>query len=923
MVGGDFSALCTSGFTAGVCKDRDSSNNVMNQIYVPPNFTGGAVPSGCTAPAPGQPWAGNIIPTACFSKLSSTLLPLVPKPSFSTLTSNLAPQISVLPTRQTNIGFTIDQTFGQKQAIHFSWWRDKWNNLGCSVNCVLFNNEFSGAQISPDLGTGFIVTYSKTFSTNLVMTAGFSWLGEINNQFNTHTGVNFPVVTNSVTLPFIRFNGNSGQNFTPNSWGMQASGGSLFGETFSLNRKLGLGFDNNWLYIHGRNTYNFGFEIRRAYQDDDECQGCGGGFAFNAATTADPTNIGGGTGAAFASFLLGDVDSAFRRFVAENRLRNLYFAPYIQDDIKITTKLTVNAGVRWDIPRPFLESSDNVTFFDAKAPNPGAVTPGGTPLLGAAGKLGNCAGCAGFRRASIHWKDFSPRIGITYRLNSKTVILGGFAVNFLDEGPYEFGNNKLSVDYGSLSAGQIVVNSNGSNVPAYGIWDSKPLGVPSLTAFSPTAFNATGPLFQFSKDPGPNAYIQMWNAGVQRELPGNVLLTVSYIGNRAIHLTSMLNPINQSNAKFVQQFCPSGVATDVTCLMSSRSVQTGTNISFSNWTSGPSQAALQSAGFGQASVTCGPNTNNPGLSGTFFTPYVNFLCDYGSNALLSRALLPYPQFNPSESAGGLTNQFNMAGTSFYNALQVGAQKRYTNGLTFLINYTLSKNLSNTDSGFSTFNFGALNGADQKSEWSIAANDQKHVLNMAGVYELPIGPGKKILNHGGLAMKNLVGGWQLSGVFTYASGTPLAIYSNINDVFLNGFNRSNYDSSVPLSVNWNNYYKGLPVFNAAAFSDPGFREGNAPRNITALRNPFQGNENLALAKHFYFGERVTAELRMEYSNFLNRMQVCGADNNVNDGQFNFGRVNSTGTQVGTSQATVYNACQGNTPRHGQIFMKVTF
>jgi hypothetical protein len=925
MVGGDFSALCTNGFTGGLCNDRAPGPNapsgtvcppglaptatcaVADQIYVPPNFTGATVPAGCAAPAPGQPFAGNVIPTACFSALSKTLLPKIPTPGFSTLSGNLAAQVSDLPTKQANIGFTIDQNFGTSQAFHFAWWRDNWTNLGCSVNCALFNNEFSGAQLSPDRGTGIILTYSKTFSSNLVMTAGFSWLGELNFQYNTQNGVNFAGVAESDTLPFINFQGNPGQLFNPTSWGMQASGGSLFGETFSINRKLGLGFDNNWLYIHGRNTYNIGFEIRRAYQDDHECQACGGGFAFKAETTADPTNDGGPTGAAFASFLLGDVDSAYRKFVAENRLRNLYFAPYIQDDIKVTSKLTVNAGVRWDIPRPFLESANNVTFFDPTSPNAGAIDPAtGQPLLGAASKLGFCTGCAGYRRADIHWKDFSPRIGLAYKLTPKTVVLAGYSINFLDEGPYEYGNNKLSVDYGSLSAGQIQVNSNGSNVPAYGIWDNNPLGVPSLSAFSPTAFNGTGPLYEFSKNPGPNAYVQMWSGGIQRELPHNMLLSVSYIGNRAVHLTSMLNPINQTNPKYLTEFCPSGIATDPTCLMAPASPNYP-------WTSAASQAALQGLGFAQATVTCGPNTNNPGLTGTFFTPYVNFLCDYGSGAGLPRALLPYPQFNPSESAGGLTNQFNMAGSSTYNALQTQVQKRFSNGLTFLVNYTLSKNMSNTDSGFSSFNSGALNGFNQKAEWSVSENDQTHVVNISGVYELPIGPGKQFLNHGGLLMKNLLGGWQLSGLFTYASGLPITISAggNDGDPFLNGFNRANYNPAIPLNINYNNYYKGLPVFNTAAFSDPGFTAGNEPRVLSNLRNPFQSNENFALAKRFYFGERFNLEVRMEYANILNRMQICGPDTGVDDGT-SFGVVSPSGLP-----------CQANTPRQGQVFVKLNF
>lgn len=319
---------------------------------------------------------------------------------------------------------------------------------------------------------------------------------------------------------------------------------------------------------------------------------------------------------------------------------------------------------------------------------------------------------------------------------------------------------------------------------------------------------------------------------------------------------------------------------------------------------------MQSLGLAKATSPCGTTA--------FFTPYANFECDYGDGAGLSQALLPYPMFNPSESAGGLANQFNMAGSSLYNALQASVQKRFSNGLEFLVNYTLSKNMSNTDSGFSSFNFGALNGFDQKSEWSIAGNDQSHILNMSGRYELPLGPGKKLLNHGGTAMKNLLGGWQISGFLTYQSGTPISITSGNNDVFLNGFNRANYSPSVPLNVNWNNYYKDLPVFNTAAFSDPGFRQGNEPRNLSNLRNPFFADESMALAKTFFFGERMSFQLRAEFNNIFNRMRVCGPDGNVDDGQ-NFGLVNP-GTVNGV---LVSQPCQGITPRQGQLFMTFKF
>ena len=92
-------------------------------------------------------------------------------------------------------------------------------------------------------------------------------------------------------------------------------------------------------------------------------------------------------------------------------------APYIQDDIKLTPKLTVNLGLRWDIMVPFTENNNLVVFF-----NPTAANPAADGLLGAATKLGTCNGCAGYNRADIHWGHFGPRLGFAYQLNDKTVV---------------------------------------------------------------------------------------------------------------------------------------------------------------------------------------------------------------------------------------------------------------------------------------------------------------------------------------------------------------------------------------------------------------------------------------------------------------------------------------------------------------------
>jgi hypothetical protein len=839
-------------------------------IYVP---TSGLIAGCIPGAAPGQQFPGNIIPQSCLSSVSKTLLSLVPAPTAPGFTNNLGSQINSAPQTQTNWGFNIDEKLTPKQTVHFSFWRDRFQSEAFD-HPGYFNNELSAEKIEPTIGTGIFVTYTNTLSDHLVVTGGVGWLGEINNEFNAHRGVSFAGVASGDILPTINFGG----NYAPTTWGVNSGG-----ETNSTNRKLGLAFTNNWLYSHGRHTMNFGFEVRRAYQDDDECQGCGGEFTFSGVTTSNgDINTGdtlneNNTGSGFASYLLGTADSANRNLASENKLRNLYVAPYIQDDIKLTPKLTVNVGLRWDIARPFTDATkNNIVFFNSGAANSAAISPAtGNSLAGGASVLGTCSYCVGYDRAEIHWREFSPRIGFAYQVNNKTVVLGGFSMNHLDGGPFEFGTNKVAVNYGNHLSGVFNVNSSGTNDPAYGNWDTRTMPLPAPTAFTSGLLNGQG-FNSFSHDPSGLPYVMNYNFGVQRELPGSLLLSVSYVGNRALHLPSTLNNPNQLSPATLNSLCPNNATN---CVLGQ------------SWTSTAGQAVLQQAGFG--------------MSGGLYTPYANFINDYGSSTILAQALKPYSQYN------GIVNDFENAGVAEYNALQVQAQKRFTSGLSYLVSYTLSRTMSNTDSGFGTFNSGALNTYNQKAEWAVADNDQEHLLNISGVYEIPIGPGKPFLNSKNAINRLLVGGLQLSGTFQYSSGTPFTI--GANGCPLQGYycNRANVVAGVSHKLNWNNYYKGTPIFDTAAFSDPGlWALGDAPRNLSSLRNIWNQNENISMAKHFNFTDRVNGELRMEYFNVLNRMQVCSStQTNVSNSQFG---IDSAG-----------GACQANSPRQGQANFKLQF
>jgi hypothetical protein len=786
-------------------------------------------------PTTGKPFPNNTIPGSRFSPLSKTLLPAIPTPSSPGIVNNFNSELGVLPQRQNPWGFNIDHNITDTQSIHWSEWRDKQTSFGREGPATLpLGNPLSSFSSTPDLGTVFILNYANNISPHLVMTAGVSWLGELNDQISLTKNVNFAAAPGAQQLPGVNFAG-------PNS---PTGFGAAWIE--SVNRKLGWVADNNYLWIKGKQTFNMGIEVRRTYQDDNECQRCAGNFNFSNNQTADPTNLAN-TGNAFASFLLGTVDSANRYGTYELRLRNFDVSPYIQDDIKLRKNLTVNFGVRWDIMQPFTEVNNLIVFFDSKTANPSA---GGLP--GAALKFGNCDGCAGFTRADTKYGHFSPRIGFSYSPVSKTVIQGGFSMNFLDGGAYEYGTAKVAVNYANLLDGSFQRNSTNTTTPAFGSWDRNILPYPAPIPFT-RGLGVGGQIDAFSKNDGIAPYDLVWSINIQRELPYNMLINATYTGNRANFLPSQLNPINQIDPRYLAL--------------------------------GP---------------TLGLPVNSPqAIAAGIKIPYSGFLNDFGASATVLQALRPYPQYS------GIFNNFDDNGSSLYNAMQIQLEKRYTNGLSFLVSYTLSRSLSNTSSGFTSFTQTSLNKNNQAAEWGVSAADQPQLFTLAGTYELPIGPGKPLLNRNDWVGK-VLGGWQFSPLIQYQSGSPLGAVGVAGDPLGNGFNRANIVSN-NINLNYNNIYSGAPVFNTAAFADPGlWVPGNQKANNTLLRNPAGLNENMALAKYFPIGEHVKAKLEMEYFNIFNRVIFGGPDLSFADA--NFGKVINS---------------QANTQRQGQAHFTISF
>jgi hypothetical protein len=667
-------------------------------------------------------------------------------------------------------------------------------------------------------------------------------------------------------MPYITWDG----NHSLTDWGTQGSW------LQSINRKLGIAVVNNWLWTKGKNTFNIGGEYRRSYQDDNEEQTEGGQFAFSQRETSTPNTSDpnfGNYGSAFASFLLGLPDQVNRSNSQELRLRNRAISPYIQDDIKLSPRLTLNLGVRWDIQVPFTENNNLIVFFNPSLTDPAAVGPGG-PIAGAATKFGDCAGCAGFSRADIHWGHIGPRLGFAYKLNNKTVLQAGFDVAFLNGGAYEYGTNKVAVNDSNLLTGSYTRLKTGSNVSSFGDWDTNGMPNPSATPFS-AGLGAGNQIEAFSKNDGYAPYSQQWNVNLQRELPYNMFITGAWVGNRVIHLPSQLNRIDQMNPTYDAQY-------------------------------------------GGVLSTCASNAGNSVLTDTFssgcaqqdgFTlPYASFVNDFGGSSTVQQALVPYPQYSY------IFNNFEGSGTTYYQSAQIEIEKRFSNGLSFLAGYTLSHLMDNTSSGFSSFANGGINKYNQKPEWAVSTQDEPQTLKVSGTYELPIGPGKQFVNN--RVLGNVVGGWQVGWILDYESavsendGAAFGASEN-GSPFPNGFNRPDRNSSVPLGTGSykraKDYFTGkasvAQMFDPNAFTltPSQYVIGNSIRNYSELRSPGLAVENLNARKHFYLGEKLEGILTVDYFNAFNRTLFNGPDTNKNDGTF--GQVVSQGSNISNRQGQV--------------------
>lgn len=812
-------------------------------------------------PQTGQPFPHNVIPQSRISALAKTILPLIPDPDRPGVVfgeqANKSPSVSSLAISQDLWGYTLDHNITAKQVIHFSQWRDSLSSPFFTFAPIVDpSNELQSEITDTELGSGFVLNYVNTIRPNLVATVGADWIGEISGEHNAKQGVSFPGLVSGITFPYIAFDGPNAPTSFGASNGFTNVSGQFGGFAETNNRQLGIVLANNWLWTKSRHNFNIGGQFRRTYQDLFACQFCGGTFSFTQRTTSTPdTNDPnfGRYGSSFASFLLGQVDAAVRLSSDVTRMRNKEFALYFQDDMKVNQRLTANLGLRWDIMVPFTENGNNIVYINFQDPTVRDPAAGNIP--GGASKFGNCGQCAGIDRAAIAWKNLQPRIGLSYRLTPKTVLQSGFFLTFLDGGAYEYGTTQTAFYFASLLGGEFSRQSSSGHIPAYGSWDSHPMPNPPATPFSPSIGNGTTILGFNPKTFGRAPYDSAWNFNVQRQLPWNMFLTVAYVGNRAIHVPSSLHQPEQPHPDILKYGSLLGeLAT------SPDAVKAGIQIPFPGWVQ-----------------------------------------LFGGTGTVIQTLLPFPQYSD------IYNTYETDGTAFYNGVQMQGEKRFSNGLSFLADVTLSRNTANESVGSTLFQPNPINSFNMQPEFTPSALDQKYITNWVATYALPFGSGQRFLNGSGF-LNQIVGGWQFSGVLSYSGGYPFGAYNGYNPLYANFGDRPNIVPGVKLQTysygRSKDFFKGkLPTqpvqFPTNAFVNTGpWALGDAVRSYAGLRTPPLRIENFDFIKTFPIEGRVHISLRLDYFNAFNRTQLQGPDGNSTDSTF--GQITNTSSQISNRQ-----------------------
>lgn len=708
----------------------------------------------------------------------------------------------------------------------------------------------------------------------------------------------------STTMPVITFDDAN----APSAWG------STNNTTYTqVNQTYTLKDNLSW--VVGKHSLSFGGQYQWLESNTSSFDTASNilSMHYGLNGTAQTTGSAFGTGGySYASYMLGAVKSAGTTLQSYSVLGARYhpFAPYVQDDYRVNSKLTLNLGLRWDYMPPYQEDQDRWSFFNPKLTNSITGTPGAIQFAGNRGDIScNCR-----TPINTYMKNWGPRIGFAYALNDKTTVRGSYG-RFYTHGGGVGGRAGASAGTGQLGFSVAPPFSETAGAgPAFYLNDSTYFQSQSISNLN---FGGAG--YTFPSVSSPTAASQVLNTGNYVNSAGKYVTVGAPSGYADPYLSGRAPTFDFFNLGFQRVVAP-----DLTI-----TVNYAGSISHFLSSSNSNGRGYINNQLNPKYLVLGTLLNQPATAANIqkaqaigpgiAAPYAAYTAAaaLSSNASIGQMLKAFPQYGTIADTWGNISNAN------YNSLQITLEKRMSHGLSFTLNYTYSKQIDNAGTFRSGFDIPAT-AISTNTAWaanrldrSLSTMTQPQSLTAYGVYRLPFGKGA--LGGGNRAGRWLASNWQISSIFTYRSGNPLAVVSSSctsttypgQGQCMPDYNPS-FAGAARINGKWGKgataaNISSIPYIDKNAFqASASYMIGNVARTRPLnLWSPSNYNIDGSVQRTFDIVSSVKFIFRAEANNLTNKTQFGGI--NTTFGNSAFGTVSS----------------QSNTPRDWQFSGRINF
>jgi hypothetical protein len=823
-----------------------------------------------------NPFSNNTIPVTEMDRVALAVQNLIPQPTNAGLINNYLnsytnPRVSDIPSLK------IDYQISSKSKLSGYWSRTATSD----PNNTALPFPITTAVPSHVVANTVRLNFDQTLTPTLLLHLG---AGLIDLNDNEPVASYNPVAGIGLTGTYT--------NLFPSLGGLTAAQGGMAGmgpgvAADIVNTKPTANASLTW--VRNNHTYKAGGEMIFVGYPASNQTYANGWLEFSSIESGLPSTNGqslsGGTpGFPYASFLLGAVDNGFIAVPSRSRMGAHSLSGFVQDSWKVTRKLTLDYGLRYDFQTYLKEEHGRIPYFSASTPNPSTGN-----RLGAVAFDGYGPGHCDCSLAHDYPWAFGPRIGVAYQVLPKTVLRAGAGVSY-----YTTADNGLN----SYSTGsENLYNAATYGSPAFTMAQGMPYQVsyPDLYAGqTPLPGTIASPAQQIDPNAGRPARILQWSVGLQRQITGNIVAEATYVGNRGAYWNSAY----------------------IICL---------------NCLSDQTLAAFGLSQYNTADLQLLNSPLNSALAaqrGFNNAPYSSFPV----TATVAQSLRPFPQF------GSITNMhWAPDGDSWYDALQTKVTKRLSHGLDIASTFTWSRAfMMGTEGDISTLSpvTPATNDVYNRPQNKyLSGLDQPFLFTFAANYTTPKLSGNGVL--GNKALSWIARDWRIGTVLRYGSGLPI-----MAPTATNGLASTLFRATGAVGTTGGTFFDRVPgeplftqnlnchcfnpnttfVLNPAAWANPPAGQwGTAAAYYSDYRYERRPVENMSLGREFRIKERTTLEVRAEFTNIFNRTEI---NNPTATNALATQTLNSAG-QTTAGFGFINNGTVFSAPRQGQLVARFQF